>query len=86
MAINKCQQLLIVDNLKAPPLPPAPLGPSGSGVRGLGAKGQSYWAAILGSSRGHHGVSCDTLAPLGAVSGGPCAQFAGLKAEAASNT
>ena len=33
----------------------------------------------MGSSWGHYGVSCDTLGPLGAMSGGPCAQFAGLK-------
>ena len=29
---------------------------------------------------------CDALEPLGAVSGGPCAPFAGVKAEAESNT
>ena len=51
----------------------------------LVASGVSWWGLVFVLWMLKSWV-CDTLGPPGTMSGGPCAQFAGLKTEAESNT
>ena len=48
---------------------------------GLGGPLKLSLGRVGGYIWGHYGVFCDTLGPLGTMSGGPCAQFAGLNTE-----